>query len=96
MFIDPWNPRRLLIVPFVRREAVLSSLIEGTQAPLADLYAYQAVRPASSESPSDAGEALNRVWALEYSQACLREFSRQPCPTHAVVPGALGADSLPV
>lgn len=33
----------LLIRPFVRREAVLSSRIEGTQASLFDLYAYEAV-----------------------------------------------------
>ena len=35
------NPQ-LLIRPFVRREAVLSSRIEGTQADIADLYAYEA------------------------------------------------------
>ena len=33
------NPR-LLIRPFVRREAVLSSRIEGTVASLPDLFAY--------------------------------------------------------
>ena len=32
------NPH-LLITPFIRREAVLSSQIEGTQATLFDLYA---------------------------------------------------------
>jgi Fic family protein len=35
------NPH-LLIHPFIRREAVLSSRIEGTQADIADLYAYEA------------------------------------------------------
>jgi len=35
------NPH-LLIGPFVRREAVLSSRIEGTRADIADLYAYEA------------------------------------------------------
>jgi len=35
------NPN-LLIGPFVRREAVLSSKIEGTQTGIADLYAYEA------------------------------------------------------
>lgn len=34
------NPH-LLINPFIRREAVLSSLIEGTQADLADLYEFE-------------------------------------------------------
>ena len=32
----------LLIQPFIRREAVLSSRIEGTQAGIADLYAFEA------------------------------------------------------
>ena len=36
------NPH-LLIGPFVRREAVLSSRIEGTQTNITDLYAYEAV-----------------------------------------------------
>ena len=35
------NPQ-LLIAPFIRREAVLSSRIEGTQTDLTDLYAYEA------------------------------------------------------
>ena len=35
------NPQ-LLIGPFIRREAVLSSRIEGTQTDLTDLYAYEA------------------------------------------------------
>ncbi len=35
------NPQ-LLIRPFIRREAVLSSRIEGTQADLTDLYVYEA------------------------------------------------------
>jgi len=64
------NPH-LLIGPLVRREAVLSSRIEGTQADLADLYAYEAgqlrlpgFRPASPEA--DVRETLNYVHALEY------------------------------
>ena len=36
------NPH-LLVRPFIRREAVLSSRIEGTRASLSDLYAYEAV-----------------------------------------------------
>ena len=34
------NPR-LLIRPFIRREAVLSSRIEGTIASLSDVFAYE-------------------------------------------------------
>ncbi|MBI3459314.1 Fic family protein, partial [Candidatus Acetothermia bacterium] len=57
------NPN-LLIRPFVRREAVLSSRIEGTQADLTDLYAYEAGQSPPPES--DVREVLNYVHALEY------------------------------
>jgi Fic family protein len=64
------NPH-LLIGPFIRREAVLSSRIEGTQADIADLYAYEAgqlplpgLKPAPPES--DVREVANYVRALEY------------------------------
>lgn len=63
------NPH-LLIGPFVRREAVLSSRIEGTQADLADLYAYEAgqLPLPGMEAPQEADvrEVLNYVNALEY------------------------------
>jgi Fic family protein len=64
------NPN-LLIGPFIRREAVLSSKIEGTQTDIADLYAYEAgqfylpgMRPSPPES--DLQEVLNYVEALHY------------------------------
>ena len=57
------NPH-LLIGPFMRREAVLSSRIEGTQADIADLYAYEA--GAARARTSDAREVLNYVRALNY------------------------------
>jgi cell filamentation protein, protein adenylyltransferase len=44
------NPH-LLIRPFIRREAVLSSRIEGTQASLSDLYAYEALQQPLFERP---------------------------------------------
>ncbi len=59
------NPH-LLIRPFVRREAVLSSRIEGTQASLSELYAYEAVQPALSEPTPDVREVYNYVRALEH------------------------------
>ena len=64
------NPH-LLSGPFVRREAVLSSRIEGTQANLTDLYAYEAGQlplPGMEVPPpeSDVREVLNYVNALEY------------------------------
>jgi Fic family protein len=57
------NPH-LLIRPFVRREAVLSSRIEGTQATLGELLAAEA-GAAVERSPEDLREVANYVVALE-------------------------------
>lgn len=59
------NPN-LLIGPFIRREAVLSSRIEGTQADIADLYAYEASQFKDTPAKSDVKEVHNYVRALEY------------------------------
>ena len=77
------NPH-LLITPFVRREAVLSSRIEGTQASLSDLYAYEAVQGtgvdrkaaqlAMFKPPADVREVHNYVRALEHGLARLEEL----------------------
>ncbi len=58
------NPH-LLIRPFVRREAVLSSRIEGTQATLGELLAAEA-GAAVERSSRDLREVGNYVAALEY------------------------------
>ena len=58
------NPH-LLIHPFVRKEAVLSSRIEGTQATLGELLAAEA-GAAVDRSPDDLREVGNYVTALEY------------------------------
>jgi Fic family protein len=58
------NPH-LLIRPFVRREAVLSSRIEGTQATLGELLAAEA-GAAVARSPADLREVANYVVALEH------------------------------
>ncbi|MCH7745701.1 MAG: Fic family protein, partial [Chloroflexi bacterium] len=55
------NPR-LLISPFMRREAVLSSRIEGTQASISDLFIYEA----SGEKRRDVVEVANYINTLEY------------------------------
>jgi Fic family protein len=66
------NPH-LLIRPFVRREAVLSSRIEGTRATLGELLAAEA--GASVErSPADLREVANYVAALEHGVERLREL----------------------
>lgn len=64
------NPH-LLIRPFVRREAVLSSRIEGTQATLGELLAAEA-GAAVDRSPADLREVGNYVVALEYGVERLR------------------------
>jgi Fic family protein len=58
------NPH-LLIRPFVRREAVFSSRIEGTQSTLGELLAAEA-GAAVERSPDDLREVGNYVIALEY------------------------------
>ncbi|MHB8565131.1 MAG: Fic/DOC family N-terminal domain-containing protein, partial [Acidiferrobacteraceae bacterium] len=58
------NPH-LLLHPFVRREAVLSSRIEGTQATLGELLAAEA-GAIVERSPADLREVGNYVTALEY------------------------------
>ncbi len=63
----------LLIGPYIRREAVLSSRIEGTQASLNDLFFFEA---AESEKPKvpDVREVLNYVRAMEYGIRLLKEL----------------------
>lgn len=61
----------LLIRPFVRREAVLSSRIEGTRATLGELLAAEA-GAAIERSPADLREVGNYVVALEYGVERLR------------------------
>ena len=58
------NPH-IVIRPLVRREAVLSSRIEGTQATLGELLASEAGADVE-RSPSDLREVGNYVAALEY------------------------------
>ena len=57
------NPH-LLIRPFLRREAVLSSRIEGTVASLSDVFAYEAA--GRGPPGGDVAEVMNYVTALEY------------------------------
>jgi len=56
----------ILTRPFIRNEAVISSRIEGTQATLADLYAYEAEQMSFLEPSSDAREVYNYVRALDH------------------------------
>jgi Fic family protein len=64
------NPH-VLLRPFVRREAVYSSRIEGTQASLGELLAAEA-GAVVERSPDDLREVGNYVTALEYGLKRLR------------------------
>jgi cell filamentation protein, protein adenylyltransferase len=64
------NPH-LLIRPFLRREAVLSSRIEGTQATLGELLQAEA-GAAVARSPADLREVASYVAALEHGIDRLR------------------------
>lgn len=66
------NPH-LLIGPFMRREAVLSSMIEGTVASLSDLLCFEA-SGSSIAKPADVREVANYVHALEYGLGRLKEL----------------------
>jgi Fic family protein len=66
------NPH-LLIGPFIRREAVLSSRIEGTQATLTELFSAEAA--ARREGPSEGvHEVMNYVTALEYGLQRMKQL----------------------
>jgi Fic family protein len=66
------NPH-ILIRPFVRREAVLSSKIEGTQTTLGELLAAEA-GAAVDRSPEDLREVGNYVVALEHGISRLKKL----------------------
>jgi Fic family protein len=63
----------LLIGPFIRREAILSSRIEGTQASLSDLLFFEASGSVDPKAP-DAREVSNYVKAMEYGLVRLKKF----------------------
>jgi len=58
------NPH-LLIAPYVRREAVLSSRIEGTRASLSDILLDE-IQSSAPKEDADVREVRNYVTALEY------------------------------
>jgi Fic family protein len=63
----------VLVRPFVRREAVLSSRIEGTQASLGELLLYEAAGEPTAER-SDVREVMNYVLATEYGMERLYDL----------------------
>jgi Fic family protein len=65
---------RLLLQAFIRREAVLSSRIEGTRATLAELYTYESSQLSFLETQDDVREVHNYVAALDYGLERLKSF----------------------
>jgi Fic family protein len=70
------NPN-LLIVPYMRREAVLSSKIEGTQTSLSELFYFEAARKDEQKlevQKTDVLEVINYVQAMDYGLKRLKEL----------------------
>lgn len=63
----------LFVFMYVRKEAVLSSQIEGTQASLIDVLEFesQALRP---DNPQDVVEVVNYISAINYGLERLKEL----------------------
>ncbi len=85
---------------YVRREAVLSSQIEGTQSTLEDLLAVElAPRPAWRDLPRDVDEVVRYVHAMNYGLARLSDLPlslRLITEIHReLVTGARGSHRLP-
>lgn len=85
---------------FVRKEAVLSSQIEGTQATLQDVLTYEATD--QTQRPDDVREVCNYVEALTYARGQLASPQGLPlsirliCETHRrLMKGARGAGKQP-
>ncbi len=90
------------IYGFVRKEAVISSQIEGTQATLIDLLTFEAQREDDSAPGPDVQEVCNYVDALAYAREQLRRRKGLPLSmrllngAHArLMRGARGADKQP-
>lgn len=67
------NPH-LLIRPFTRREAVLSSQIEGTYASMSELVLFEELETTERQAP-DVREVFNYVRALEFGLQAIQERS---------------------
>jgi len=92
------------IYAFVRKEAVLSSQIEGTQATLVDLLTFEAQEGAeqSAAPNADVEEVCNYLDALAYARAQLADPKGLPLSmrllseTHSrLMRGVRGAEKLP-
>jgi Fic family protein len=85
---------------FVRKEAVISSQIEGTQATLREVVTFEATEEALR--PHDVEEVCNYVDAIKFARAQLADPNGLPistrllCETHRrLMKGVRGADKAP-
>jgi Fic family protein len=92
------------IYAFVRKEAVISSQIEGTQATLVDLLTFEATGGDTAPAPAsaDVEEVCNYVDALHFARAQLADPQGPPLSmralnaTHArLMRGVRGATKMP-
>ncbi len=67
-----------LLYSFVRKEAVVSSQIEGTQATLVDLFMYEAAGNADTINDSDVMQVCNYVDALGHARKQMRNKKGLP------------------
>ena len=88
----------LFVAMYVRKEAVLSSQIEGTQSSLQDVLAAEA-QLFSPDRPSDVDEVFNYVRAMNYGLDRLQALPvsvRLICEIHAeLLAGARGQHLIP-
>jgi Fic family protein len=89
------------IYAFVRKEAVLSSQIEGTQATLVDLFEYEALRE-ERQPLGDVREVCNYLDALKYARGQLASAKGLPLSIRLLhqahrrlMRGVRGADKQP-
>ncbi len=85
---------------FIRKEAVISSQIEGTQATLRDVLAFEATH--STRQPDDVEEICNYVAALNYARTEITRPKGLPmctrllCEVHRrLMAGTRGAEKRP-
>jgi Fic family protein len=85
---------------FVRKEAVITSQIEGTQATLMDILTYEATQ--KTKHPADVEEVCNYVDALAFARAEIAQPKGLPlcarllCATHKrLMRGTRGAEKRP-
>ena len=90
------------IYGFVRKEAVVSSQIEGTQATLVDLLSFEAEAAGEVPENADLREVCNYLEALDFARDQIARPDGLPLSmrllnqTHArLMQGARGADKMP-